>query len=257
MTSVHDDRIRSIMTSIRATANVHDALNAQDGRAGARFVTISNPAGADARTLATELTIALNAHRRRNTEPWCAWDQELVDRVAAEHQIRSDFIEALENADRSWFGELLSGLSQTDPGEFKVYRRVAMTISALAQAGRAVIVGRGGVFITAGLRGGLHVQLVAPLSHRIERLAKDMNLSHHDAVERVQELDRNRLAFYRRHWPKENFAAPETFTVTFNTARLTIPQMVASLLPLIVNDSGAHLTTTHSGPMDSHALVNK
>ena len=174
MNSAHDNRLNSIMVSLRAAAQSHGGKNtlaAVDNKA-TRFVTISRQAGAGGTSLGTELVKAIN---RLNPEadPWCAWDQELVDKVAAEHHIRDEFIEAMEDAKRPWFLELIASLSSADrPSDFKVYRRVAMTIRALAHAGRAVIVGRGGVFITAGLPGGFHVRLVAPIDFRVRRMAE-------------------------------------------------------------------------------------
>jgi cytidylate kinase len=205
-----------------------------------RFVTISRLAGSGGLSLAAELVDAINRlsplAEPSGTELWCAWDHDLVQKVATEHRIPNEFIEALEDADHRWFSEFLSSLSTTvDPSEFKVYRRVAMTIRALATAGRAVIVGRGGVFITHGMPGGLHVRLVAPVEFRIEQMANRLQLSHKEAAAKVNEIDRNRAAFYRQHWPAKKLE-PETFALTFNTAQLTEPQMVACLLPLIVGN---------------------
>jgi hypothetical protein len=132
--------------------------------------------------------------------------------------------------------DFLSGLSSRGakvlPEEFAVYRRVAHTIRGLATLGGAIVVGRGGVFITRGLPGGVHVRLVAPLVDRIENMARRLDCSTAEATRWVTEVDRNREAFYRRHWP-DKVLTPETFTVTLNTAGLTEEQMVAAVLPLI------------------------
>jgi cytidylate kinase len=114
-----------------------------------------------------------------------------------------------------------------------VYRRVAGTINALAQAGRVVIVGRGGVCITRKLRGGVHVRLVAPLPQRISFMMRRFNLSAEAAAQQVRTRDRNREQFYRRYWPDHPLVA-EMFTVTLNTEGLSEQQVVESLLPLIV-----------------------
>ena len=42
-------------------------------------------------------------------------------------------------------------------------------VRALAEVGRVIIVGRGGVFITRDLPGGIHVRLVAPREWRVRR----------------------------------------------------------------------------------------
>jgi cytidylate kinase len=252
MDSSHEKRLLTIATAVRASV---PSLPGQDpgqqvtpAAAGTapgavRFVTISRQAGAGGLSLATELVNAINRlspDAQPHPEPWCAWDHDLVDKVAAEHRIPNQFIEAMEDANHRWFSEFLASLSTScDPSEFKVYRRVAMTIRALAQAGRAIIVGRGGVFITQGMPGGLHLRLVGPVQFRIGQMADRLHVSLREAAAKVHEIDRNRATFYRQHWPSKN-VGPETFALTLNTAQLTEPQMVACLVPLIVGEQIAH-----------------
>jgi hypothetical protein len=200
-----------------------------------RYVTISRQAGAGGKSLGDQLAKAIN-RLKLEADLWCVWDNELVDKVAGEHHIGRKFIEALEDADHRWINEFFASLSPADdPSEIKVFRRVAMTIRALASAGHAMIVGRGGVFITEGLPGGIHVRLVAPIDFRVRRMAERLQESPEEAAVKVREVDRNRSAFYHRYWPSKN-VTPETFTLTFNTAELTEPQMVACLIPLVLCD---------------------
>ena len=202
---------------------------------GIRFITISRQAGSGGQSLATELANAIN-RLCPGDKPWCEWDHDLVEKVGAEHHIPNAFIEAMEDADHRWFNEFVASLSMScDPEAFKVYRRVAMTIRALAGAGNAIIVGRGGVFITEGLACGLHLRLVAPVEFRVRQMADRLQMPLDEAAVRVHEIDRNRLTFYRQHWPRKSIG-PESFAVTFNTAQVTEAQMVASLLPLIMGD---------------------
>lgn len=63
-----------------------------------------------------------------------------------------------------------------------------MTIRALAISGRAVIVGRGGVFLTAGMPGGIHLRIVAPVRHRITHMAERDGISQEAAAEKVAEV---------------------------------------------------------------------
>ena len=153
---------------------------------------------------------------------------ELVEKVCADHHLSKELIESLEDQSHSWFGDFLSSLSFSDQpvmDEAKAYARVAATVQVLAQAGRVVIVGRGGVFVTRRMRGGIHVRLVAPLEHRIGFMAQLLGLSADAARTHVREMERNRYAFYKRHWPGESLL-PETFTTTFNTAMVDMPTMI-------------------------------
>lgn len=143
----------------------------------------------------------------------------------------------MEDRRHTWLTDLLENLawpsdSRHHQDEFKVYRRVAITIRALVNGGHAVIVGRGGAFLTAYQPGGIHIRLVAPLAHRVAHTAERDGLSQKQAAGKVAETERNREAFYRRHWPGRP-VGPEAFTITFNSAQLTAEEMVDCVLPLI------------------------
>jgi cytidylate kinase len=201
-------------------------------------VTISRQAGAGGRILAAELADALN-RTTPSSAPWCAWDQNLVEKVAAEHQIPNQYVEGVEDADHRWFSDFMASLSMAnDPDALTVYRRVALTIRKLAGAGNAIIVGRGGVFITEGMPGGLHLRLVAPLEFRVQQMADLLGVSRESAASQVRDIDRNRTTFYRQHWPKKAMG-PESFAMTINTAEFNESQMVAALVPLIVGNNAA------------------
>jgi len=113
-----------------------------------------------------------------------------------------------------------------------VYRQVAATIKAIARVGRAVIVGRGAVFVTRGMPGGVHIRLVAPLESRVRHMARIKSLGESEAMAAVHETDEARDDFYKRFFPNESLG-PETFTLTINTAQVSEDQMVKCILPLI------------------------
>jgi hypothetical protein len=201
MNHLHEKRLQSILTTLRSAAHNRDDVSDRSApiSSSVRFVTISRQAGAGGKSLREELAKAINRLKPEGDD-WCGWDKELVNKVAEDHHIGSKFIEALEDADHRWFSEFIAALSSgDDPSDLKVYRRVAMTIRALAGAGRAVIVGRGGVFVMAGLPGGVHARLVAPVDFRVRRMAERLQVSLEEAAAKVGHIDRNRSAFYHRH----------------------------------------------------------
>ena len=237
MKTTQAEHVRSVIAALHGVITPQCSEDASPvGQRDARFITISRQAGAGGKTLGMELARELNQMSPR-AKPWTVWDHELVEKVSAEHNIPPELVEALEDARHPWFQEFVQSFS-TDcpPSDFKVYRRVALTIRALANAGRAVLVGRGSVFITAGMPGGVHVRLVAPLDFRIQRMAERNRWTPEEAAVRVREIDRNREAFYRRYWPNQQMRA-ETFTVTLNTAELSDRQMVECLIPILVSQA--------------------
>jgi len=192
------------------------------------FVTISREAGAGGRLLGHRVVEILN-EAQRSSPSWQCFDRELVEMVAQDHDISERLIDSIEVGRRTWLDELLYSGPES---EFGIYKRVAQTVLALAQAGRAVIVGLGGVLITRKLRGGIHVRLVAPIEQRIENVARDEKIRPAAAAQRIREIDSNRAHFYRRHW---NVSAPqpEAFTVTFNTALADSETMAQALATMI------------------------
>jgi cytidylate kinase len=136
----------------------------------------------------------------------------------------------------TWFNDLVHSFSESQAGaycdESFAYKRVALTIGALASAGHAIIVGRGGRFLTGSIPGGLHLRLIAPLEHRIRFIIDKFQLSVEEASDRIDEMDRNREMFYRRHWPGKTLE-PQIFSMTLNASELSVDELVECVLPVI------------------------
>ena len=231
-----DDHLHTLSAAVRAAVTLEQM---RDGgriarRTAAPFVTISRQAGAGGRSLAAALVGRLN-DQRDGGPAWTVWDHELVGKVAQDHHLPERLVEGLEDARHDWFREVLESVSASGgPGadEFKVYRRIAATVRALAEAGRVVIVGRGGVHLTRNLAGGVHVRLVAPWEYRVEHLARQYCIPEDVAAERLRILDRNRESFHRRYWPGQPLA-PELFTLTLNAAAAPPEALAECVLPLV------------------------
>lgn len=192
------------------------------------FITISREPGAGAWTLARQLVSEINIHAPTD-EQWTCWDRELVEKIAGELKVSQRLIERFEEANRSWLGDFLSGLSQQpDVDDVRVYHRVAMTVRSLASAGRAVLVGRAGMFITRGMPLGIHVRLIAPYEHRLQQIMSLKQLSETKAAAHLKELEHNRHLFYKRFWNRDN-VRDEDFTMVFNTAQLSTEQIINCL----------------------------
>ena len=233
------ENIRPILGAIRSIPVSHRPPSGWDDpqRPAAPFVTLSREPGAGAWSSAQPLVDALNAAFPSPEQPWTWWDRELVEKVAADHHIAKPLIDSLEESHHSWLTDFLSGLCAENSefaDEALIFSKVASAIRALANTGRVVIVGRGGVFITRQMPGGVHVRLVAPLEKRIERMAAFLNVSRDKAAATVRDMTRTREAFYRRYWPQEPIR-PELFTATLNTAAMS-PETVVSVIVELVRE---------------------
>lgn len=201
------------------------------------FVTISRQAGAGGVSLAVRLVEHLN-RVDPGERPWTAWDKELVQKVAEDHHISRALVDTMEDRGESWLESFLGGLriseSPESANELRVFWKTATTVRAIAHVGRCVIVGRGASFITAKMPGGVRIRLVAPVEFRVRNYASIFGVSLVESEARVKELDRNREAFYRRHWPDKTLG-PEHFTATFNAAAVGEVELVRAVVAMIPN----------------------
>jgi hypothetical protein len=241
MFNVNSKAVFPVLATLHATEHEHrHGTRATPAHAPPRppvpFITISRQAGAHGRTVATQLLKQLN-DREPDAPPWAVWDDQLVERVAHDEHLPAHKVAALEDVRPSWLEEALGSLVVTTPpvDEMKVYHRVSATIRALVAKGRVIIVGRGAVFVTDGVPGGIHIRLVAPTDRRTEWAARERDLDPKAAAEWVRKTDDARKAFYHRHFPGRPFV-PESFTATYNTATSTVEQIAQSILALVPRD---------------------
>lgn len=228
------------MPNVQSTMRPILAAIAAEGQAGVEksgtpqgvrpFVTISRQAGAGGWALAGSLANMLNK-RDRGPTPWQVFDRLLVETVAKDHNISTRLIDSIEDVSHNWLKDILGALT-VDPAEITVYRRLAQTMRAIAQVGHAIVVGRGGFFVTHGVPGGIHVRLVAPREYRVENSMRQFELSQVDAERRVDEITRNREEFFRRYC-KSEADVEDMFTVTFNTSQMSEQRIAEMLMPLI------------------------
>lgn len=224
-----EESVKPILGAVRTAGTVE---HPHDPRTRWPFVTISRQAGIDVHGIAAGLADALSG-RDPDRRPWQTLDRELMERVASEHSVSGE----LEEASHSWLADFFSGMSLRDQStdEFVLFRRVAATVHALAQAGRVVLVGAGGPLITADVPGGIHVRIVARDEDRVAGIARMRDLPPAAAEEELRRLDANRAAFYRRYFPGASLGC-ERFTLTLNASLLTESQMILAILPAVPRD---------------------
>ena len=240
------EQLRPVLGSIRSmTVPSHE--HADPASPPPPFVTISRQAGIDAGALAHRLMDRLNRQEADASEhPWTCWDRELVEKVAADQHLSRPLVESIEDGHHSWFTELLEGLRTHEESEQKAYYRIAATVRGLAKAGRVVLVGRGAIYVTQGMPGGVHFRLVAPQAWRIARVAQERGITPEAAGGVVRETDRNREAFLKQHWPSRSMT-PEDFTATLNAAAIG-PELLVEAMAMITLRASVTASATGSVP---------
>jgi cytidylate kinase len=138
-----------------------------------RAVTISRQAGCGAVLVAEKLAHYLQQHSPAGDGRWTVFDRELMDKVLADHNLPKYLAKFLPEDRASKIEDTLADIFGVHPPTEKVVQQTAETMLQLAELGGAIIIGRAGNIVTAGMPGVLHVRLVAPLEDRIERICRD------------------------------------------------------------------------------------
>ena len=234
--------IRPILASIQTVPVAGRPIGAPEpSPPAAPFITVSRQPGAGAWKVAQEFVDAMNAADPDGPR-WTWWDRELVEKVSADHHLSERLIESLDEGDHSWITDLFAGFSASEHhDDVAIYHRVVKTIRALAQAGHVLLIGRGSVFATANMDGGIHLRLVAPRKDRVRNIARSMEKSQADAEAWIAQQEKNRAAFYKRFWPGKTLD-PEAFTLTINTSSVNGAEMIALLAALVKERAAQRLT---------------
>ncbi|MEW5873753.1 MAG: cytidylate kinase-like family protein [Candidatus Zixiibacteriota bacterium] len=213
------------MTSIEALVNrqllrlaVRREESAAEKQAAAptrsilRVITISRQTGSGGHTLARRLADDLDFE---------FIDRQILDYIVQNSGARDQLIESLDERTRSgvdlWVEGVLRG-RYVDRPEYT--HMLIKSVSALAEHGDAVILGRAGNVILRE-RGGLHVRVIAPREVRAANLVNYGGMTLREASRRVVESDDQRQRFY-----EENFGAdiddPLGYDLILNTGNISL-----------------------------------
>jgi hypothetical protein len=201
---------------------------------------MSREAGLDAHTVANTLAALLNL--RCPTGPrWMVWDRHSLEATVRDEGLCESMEQSLSEGSSTWYRRFFcgpgTGAAGKEAEKLLQERRLALLVRMLARAGRAIIIGRAGVYATQDLPGGIHLRLVAPLERRKAIIAAAMRMSEADAAAELRRVDRERAATHRRFCSGKALS-PDYFTVTFNVSLVRAMQLAFCLLLLIPEADG-------------------
>jgi len=179
-------------------------------------------------------------------------DTALIEEVARRLHVPSDAVERWDERRESLILRLLRSLqashpemaaaspvareaisSQPDPD--RIWSAVQEVMREEARTRSAVIVGRGGAFILAGMPGVHHFRLVASHEARVRWLAEAHGLERSEAARRVEAADRARLDFLRHRCGVDPTDAHH-FSLVLNTETLGW-EKTARIIVRVVSES--------------------
>jgi hypothetical protein len=172
-----------------------------------RIMTVEREFGSGGGAIAANLAARLD---------WTLWDQLLTDQIAGRMDCGSrEVAEREERTDPAYYRLLKAFLRGSFEGNVHLPRlrlvdadcvreTAQQILLEIADAGRAVVVGRGSAFYLANRDDVFHVFIYGSAPDKVKRL-KAAGRSEQEAIELVETVDRDRAAFIRRYfgleWP--------------------------------------------------------
>ena len=201
------------------------------------IITISRQFGAGGAEVAKRVADRLQ---------WRVADTEFVERVAARAGLTPDevavreervpnFMERLAWALASASAELAvpTGATMDGLSEPLMVRVTESVVAEIAREGRVVLVGRGAAAILGERERTLHVQVVAPVGIRIERIAGRLGVPLDEAKKRVSESDARRSKYHKEYYGRD-WADPVNYHMVINTGYLGLD----GTADLVVREAG-------------------
>jgi cytidylate kinase len=176
---------------------------------------------------------------------WSLLDDALIDRVAARLGVSRQEVEAREERVPSLAERLAQALALATPElvgpamseeapavtEERLLEVTRGVIREAAARGPVVIVGRGSQAALAERDDALHVFCCAPRAALVASVALRRGVGEEAAGRLVDETNRQREQYVRRHWGRE-WRAAENYHLCVNTARLGVEGSVRLVLAL-------------------------
>lgn len=191
------------------------------------FITISRQYGCFANNIADAIAKSLN--ELQHVDKWITYDKNLINKIEEQYNISEKIVETIDTKKREEMSELWRTMFSDLPPQVAVFQKLANTIRALAIHGNAILVGRGSVIITKGLRFGLHLRFIAPLQYRIQKVMEIQKIKDRLTAEKlIEEKDKQRHQFMTQYIKFDAYD-PASYDLTFNIAQFT-PDQIAQIV---------------------------
>jgi cytidylate kinase len=188
-------------------------------------ITISRQYGSGGSEVAQRVATALG---------WELLDNAIVDAVAARLDMSAEEVESREERVPSLVERLASAMSLGSPemlitgehplgspSEEQIVATTGQIVDEAVSRGNVVLVGRGAQSQLAEREDALHVFCYAPRSALITRAAKRLGVSEAEATRVVDDTNRSREQYVRRHWNR-SWQGVDNYHICVNTSWLGI-----------------------------------
>ena len=190
-------------------------------------ITISRRFGCEGYPLCEQLKTRLEEH---TGETWNIYDKALLELVSQDENLSMKVLSDLGNPSSSAdsIGFLVPGYLR----QSEVFKHIPKYILRIAQAGNAIIVGRGGAIITQKLDNCYHFRLEADLDFRVAMIAARMEISEKEARRLVKENEKTREKFLEAFLHRSPTDAA-VYDAIYNNARQGVVEIAHSIVAYV------------------------
>jgi cytidylate kinase len=219
--------LSSVEHRLSAWAEVQYRLSNPARRAPRPTITVSRRFGCEGYPLAERLK---RLAEEASGEPWTVYDRALIETVASEEGISIAILRNLGETSRAL--EALGASVPTHVSHDKAFEKIARYIVQIALVGNAVVVGRGGAILCAGMANCYHFRLEAGLEWRVETIMRRHEVSRREA-EHLAETGSKQRERFMSYSLGVDVADAGHYDAIFNNERHTVDDMASSILAYV------------------------
>ena len=200
---------------------------------GLPFITISRQAGAGGHLLSyVILTEFLKYEKQEIFQGWHVFDKQLCEVIAQDPQIQESIDTLAREKYRPEFRDFIESLFTGQSSQYTLYKTSFKVARMLALLGKVILVGRGSTLVTADLRQGIHIRLVAPESRRVVWMMKRFKLTQEEAKAAITKQDSDRKKLIRMFFQRD-IEDPLLYDVVWNTGKVGLDTICSSTIDII------------------------
>lgn len=190
-------------------------------------VTISRAFGCEAFPVSERLKASFEEASR---EPWTIFDHAIIEKVAQEQGVPVGVLKRL--GELSYACEALGVQPVSHVVHDRAFARAADYIVQVARVGNAIVVGRGGSILCAGMKNCFHFRLEASRAWRVESVMRRLDASRSEAEHMVDTSSRLRDRFIKQTL-HEDVAELKHYDAVFNNEHHSVDEIAAAIVAYV------------------------
>ena len=200
---------------------------------GYPFVTISRQPGTYANELAAEiLRVMQKPHGQKLFEGWEVFDRSVCDLVTQDKDLDGSLNSLVAEVYDSEVSKFVYEMVFQKSEQFSGYKRIFEIVRILGTLGKAIIIGRGGSYVTHDMPNGIHLRLIASEPWRLKQTMEKDRLNEKEALKQIHAREKDRARLIRDFFTKD-IQDPTNYTAVFNVEHVTVSELAPVVVEMI------------------------